>query len=217
MEQAMTLRRRANISEEIADTLRELIIDGQLRDGERINEVHLAERLGVSRTPLREALRRLEGEGAVYSVPRIGYFIRPLSIEEFRQIYPMRALLDPEALRLSGIPPQSRLRELAKLNTQIRNATSNKEVLELDDRWHLTLVADCPNGVLIDLIGQFMRRTRRYELALMREGENVRVTTQDHRRVLRALRDGNLRAACAQLKRNMTSGIEPIERWLERR
>jgi hypothetical protein len=104
---------RPNLSGPVADRLREMIVDNRLQAGERINEVHLSARLGVSRTPLREALIRLEAEGALASFPRSGFFVRPLTLAEFEQIYPMRALLDPEALRLAGLPSPKRLERLA--------------------------------------------------------------------------------------------------------
>jgi DNA-binding GntR family transcriptional regulator len=208
---------RPNISESLVVSLREMIVDGKLAAGERINEVHLAAKLGVSRTPLREALGYLVAEGALNLVPRIGYFVCPLTLEEFRQIYPIRGILDPEALRLAGLPSTQRLTLLESLNQKINKARDAEKVLLLDDAWHLELIAECPNQVLIDLIKQFIRRTRRYELALMRERRNVRAASNDHEKVLDALRAGRLEAACQALRRNMQSGSEPIIAWLRAR
>jgi DNA-binding GntR family transcriptional regulator len=208
---------RPNISEALVVTLREMIVDGRLPAGERLNEVQLAARLGVSRTPLREALGRLAAEDAITSSPRIGYSVRPLTIEEFQQIYPIRAILDPEALRLSGVPPPRRMTRLAALNRRILEAADPEEVITLDDAWHLELVADCPNRVLTGLIEQFMRRTRRYETAFMRVRKNVRGATDDHKRILAALRAGHLDRACEALRRNLQSGIEPVVTWLKTR
>src|SRR5690349_21308913 len=103
---------RDNLSDQAAGLVRTMIVNGELPAGHRINEVHLALRLGVSRTPLREALAGLEREGALTSVPRIGWFVRPLTLDEFRQIYPIRGLLDPEALRLAGLPSPDLLKRL---------------------------------------------------------------------------------------------------------
>ena len=217
MQSALRLLDRPNISDDVAERLRELIVDGVLGAGERINEVRLAAELGVSRTPLREALGRLQAEGAVHVVPRVGFFVHPLSLEEFRQIYPIRAILDPEALRITGIPDESKLRELATLNAQIRGAQHPIRVRQLDDKWHLTLLEHCSNRVLVDLIKQFMRRTRRYELALMRDGKNVIVSTRGHDQIVAALRKRDLRGACRALQENITHGIPAIERWLEGR
>jgi len=207
---------RGNISEAAADAVRAMIVDGRLGAGERVNEVRLAEQLGVSRTPLREALSGLVAEGALMARPRLGYFVRPLTLEEFEQIYDIRPLLDPEALRLAGIPSAKRIARLEKLNAQLHEATGLRAI-EIDDAWHMELIADCPNKVLIEFIQNIIVRTRRYELALMREQANVTTATGDHERILSALKAGNLDAACAGLKRNMQSGRKPIVAWLKQR
>ena len=208
---------RGNLSSELADTLRQMIVDGRLAAGERINEVHLSQRLGVSRTPLREALTSLAQEGALTSLPRIGWFVRPLTLDEFEQIYPIRALLDPEALRLAGIPTPERLARLGALNARIADERDADSVIALDDEWHLLLIDACPNRVLIDLIRQFIRRTHRYEIALMREGRNVAVAKATHDDILAALGRGDLDAACKTLRRNLQTGFEPIAAWLRAR
>src|SRR6201991_1664331 len=110
---------RDNLSDSVVLKLRHLIVDGQLAAGARINEVHLSQQLGVSRTPLREALARLAQEGALRSVARIGYFVRPLTVEEFEQLYDIRPILDPEALRLAGLPSRERMQRLQDINEAI--------------------------------------------------------------------------------------------------
>jgi DNA-binding GntR family transcriptional regulator len=209
---------RLSIADAALDAVRAMIVDGALPEGERINEVHLAAKLGVSRTPLREALNRLASEGALTSSPGHGYFVRPLTLEEFEQVYAIRPLLDPEALRLAGIPDAKKLARLQLLNERLRDADpGSAAATKLDDEWHLDLIGDCPNRVLVDLIQSMMQRTKRYEMALMRESAHVGRATGEHERILSALRDGNLRGACAALKANMQSGIEPIAVWLKTR
>lgn len=207
---------RGNISAAAADAVRAMIVDGRLSAGDRLNEVHLAQQLGVSRTPLREALSGLVAEGALIARPRLGYFVRPLTLEEFEQIYDIRPLLDPEALRLAGIPSPKRIARLEKLNADLARAKGLRAI-EIDDAWHMELLADCPNKVLIEMIQNIIVRTRRYELALMREQKNVGEATQDHLRIMAALKAGDLDKACAALKRNMQSGREPIVKWLKAR
>src|SRR5437016_5536138 len=158
---------RDNLSDALANELRNRIVDGRLPAGERINEVHLSAALGVSRTPLREALNRLALEGALINRPRIGYTVRPLTLEEFEQVYDVRPLLDPEALRLAGLPSPEGLKRLRALNRRIEHARDPDTVISLDDEWHLELIAPCPNKVLIELVELMIHRTRRYEIALM--------------------------------------------------
>ncbi len=207
---------RGNISEAAADAVRAMIVDGRLQAGDRVNEVRLAQQLGVSRTPLREALSGLAAEGALVARPRLGYFVRPLTLEEFEQIYDIRPLLDPEALRLAGIPNEKRIARLEKLNVDLARAKGLRAI-ELDDAWHRELVGDCPNRVLIEMIENIMTRTRRYELALMREQENVGLATQSHEFIISAVKARDLDAACDALKQNMQSGREPIVAWLKQR
>src|SRR5262249_55485192 len=90
-------------------------------------------------------------------------------------------------------------------------------IIDLDDDWHLELIADCPNKVLIDLIRQFIQRTRRYEIALMRERRNVLVAVANHTAIMAALRRGDLEAACAALRTNLQTGGPPIVEWLTER
>jgi DNA-binding GntR family transcriptional regulator len=208
---------RDNISDSLAVELRNRIVDGRLPAGERINEVQLSQQLGVSRTPLREALARLAHEGALRSSPRIGFFVRPLTLEELEQIYPIRSMLDPEALRLAGLPTKERLERLRELNDRLVEARDADAIIDLDDAFHLELIAGCPNRVLLDLIEQFIRRTRRYEIALLREQAQLVTAHATHKTILAALRRRDLDAACAALKSNLQSGFEPIVAWLRAR
>jgi DNA-binding GntR family transcriptional regulator len=208
---------RENISGLLAMELRNRIVDGRLPAGERINEVHLALELGVSRTPLREALARLANEGALRSVPRIGYYVEPLTLEEFEQVYSIRPLLDPEALRLAGLPSSDRMARLRELNDQMERARATDTIIGLDDDWHLELIAACPNKVLVDLIRQFMRRTRRYEIALLRERKNAALAGASHSSIMSALRRRDLAGACSALRTNLEWGYQPIASWLKAR
>ena len=208
---------RDNLSDSVVLKLRHLIVDGQLAAGARINEVHLSRQLAISRTPLREALARLAQEGALRSVPRIGYFVRPLTVEEFEQLYDIRPILEPEALRLAGLPSRERMQQLQDLNDAIGRAHDSDAIINLDDEFHMELIAACPNQVLIDLIRQIVQRTRRYEMALMRESRNVAVATANHKEIMTALRKRDLRAACAALRNNLRTGREPILAWLKAR
>jgi len=206
----------ASTAHAAADAVRAMIVDGRLADGARVNEVHLARDLGVSRTPLREALSALVAEGALTARPRLGFFVRPLSGEEFEQLYDIRPLLDPEALRLSGIPAPKDIDRLERTNAAL-GALRGVAAIEKDDAWHLELIGDCQNQVLLDLIKNIIMRTRRYELALMRESKEVTRAIEDHAAILAALRANDLSGACAALKHNMQSGKAPILEWLAAR
>jgi DNA-binding GntR family transcriptional regulator len=208
---------RRNLSEDLAAVVRQMIFEGRLPAGQRINEVHLAAQLGVSRTPLREALAGLVAEAALFNVPRQGFFVRGLTLEEARNIYPIRAFLDPEALRLSGIPSPARLGQLEAINKRLRKAGDVAVAVRLDEDWHRTLWAECPNPVLVELIEQFMRRTRRYELASMGQQRILRSTTRNKARIVETLREGRLARACTMLRKSLLGGGTPVFEWLTQR
>jgi len=208
---------RPNLSHDLATVIRQMIFDGRLPAGERINEVHLAAQLGVSRTPLREALASLVAEAALYSVPRQGFFVRELTLEEAQNIYPIRAFLDPEALRLSGIPSPERLARLEAINKRLRKARNVTAAIQLDEDWHRTLWAECPNPVLVELIEQFILRTRRYELASMGQQRILRSTARNKAQIVLALRDDRLARACKMLRESLLGGGTPVFEWLAQR
>lgn len=204
------------ISFAIAREVRARIISGELPPGTRINEVHLARALDVSRTPLREALTRLAGEAFVDARPNRGFFVRPLSVAEVTQLYPIRARLDPWALKLAGIPDAATLRELAEINRQIsRSAGDAVQVVDLDDRWHERVLSACPNPALLELIRQMMWRTRRYELLYFRTPSHVADAVRTHAKILASLNRGQLAAACQQLEHNMREASPALLRAVE--
>jgi DNA-binding GntR family transcriptional regulator len=208
---------RKRAADEVTTTVRAMVLDGSLADGARINEVRLADALGVSRTPLREGLSRLVSEGALSSCPGRGFSVRPLTLEEFNQLYDIRPLLDPEALRLAGLPSRACMERLDKINQKLLASRSPETAIDIDDAWHRELIANCPNKVLLELIDDITLRTRRYELALMRTGQRLVMAGEEHAEILAAARSGDLKAACAALRSNLETGKASIAAWLKTR
>lgn len=209
---------RQGLSDQIAVQLRDLIIDGRLEDGVRINEVHLARQFGVSRTPLREALVYLAGMGFVSSIPGRGFSVSGLSLAEFKQLYAMRALLDPAALKMAGIPNAAQLDRLDEINQRLSAIEDGPfRAIDLDDEWHRTLLVQCHNAILLEEIERFMQRTRRYEYAYLRVTQHLMIAVDEHAVIVDALRAGELSVACDRLLQNMTSVRQPVIDWLSDR
>ena len=209
---------RANLATEVADTLRQKVLDTTLRAGARINEVELAHELNVSRTPVREALATLTAEGLVENRPRRGFFVRELAPDEIAEVYSIRDILDPAALQLGGLPDAARLDRLESLNAMILEARQDPErVIDLDNAWHLELLNGCPNQILMDLIRQFMRRTRPLERAWLAGISSVDRMAADHARILDALRAGDLAGGVVALRDNMLAGRQAVLEWINSR
>jgi DNA-binding GntR family transcriptional regulator len=213
----MAMERR-NMSSSLVDELRDRIVRGELGDGMRINEVHVAGAMQVSRTPLREALTRLAAESFIEARPKLGFFKRPLTAEEARDLYPIRALLDPHALELAGLPPPPAIAKLVALNGELARTRGDVgRVIELDDAWHLALIEHCPNRALLDLIRQMMWRTRRYEYAYLSDPAHRSTAAAEHAQLIAMVKRRDLAGACRWLRTNMSTALTALLPWLEHR
>ena len=159
----------------------------------------------------------LVAEEALVSIPRRGCFVRELTRAEFEDVYQMRPILEPEALRLAGIPTEAALDRLERLNVEVRAAADMKTRVTRDEAWHTELIAGCQNEVLSGLVRHFMHRFRRYGLAFARERSVIETANREHVEVLRSLRAGDLPSACDWLRRNLSSNKQPILDWLDER
>lgn len=140
------------VGSQVFQFLREQILSGKLEEGTRLNELELQRTLGTSRTPIREAFRRLEAEGLVEFIPRRGAFVRSISAEEVREATVVRASLEALALSLAGrsINP-AHLEELSQLVEQMDDAMEKRAIDEFTAahwRFHKALVELSGNQVL---------------------------------------------------------------------
>ncbi|WP_051533180.1 GntR family transcriptional regulator [Arthrobacter sp. 9MFCol3.1] len=133
------------MADAVVQRLRALIVSGKFRPGDRLVEERLAEMFGVSRPPLREALRILQRDGLVQSLPRRGFIVIPITAEDIREIYSLRFALERMAVEL-GMPvqDQSRLQPMRDALEDMRVAAeegNDEAVVEANSRFHLALVS----------------------------------------------------------------------------
>ncbi|WP_328607563.1 GntR family transcriptional regulator [Amycolatopsis sp. NBC_00345] len=200
---------RGDLIEEITTQ----VLDGRLLADARINEVHLARELGVSRTPLREALIGLADRGLLVAAPGRGFLVAPFDPEEARQLYPLVAELESLALRwtspldLSSLPDR-----LDLLADEMAALPAGSDLSAVDDRWHALLLSRCGNPHLMRLIDQTKPLLKRYESVYFGGAERAAESIVEHRRIAAALRDGDLPGASALLIRNWVKALAYIER-----
>jgi DNA-binding GntR family transcriptional regulator len=212
-----TMQRPQAISDQATGVIRSMIIDGDIADGGRINEVQLSKKLGISRTPVREALGQLIAEQFVTLIPRRGFFALELTAREFSDLYDLRPILDPAALLLGGLPSSDEIDQIERANEVFLGAEPGLASVNADETFHKRLLTRCPNAVLMGLIENLMYRTKRYELALFRETKPIISAGDQHAQIIKALRDKNLDLAAARLKDNLTGGKASILSWLQSR
>jgi DNA-binding GntR family transcriptional regulator len=189
--------------------LRDRIVGGAAPPGSRLQDSLLAAELGVSRTPIREALLRLEKEGLAESDPHRGFFVAPLTREKAAQVYPVVWALECLALETSPLLTPRQAEELRRTNEELAAASDDPaRCHELDTRWHQTLVGACGNPLLLDLLAGLRHQVRRYECAVyMRDPALVRRSVADHGEILDAALAKKTAQARRLLERNWRVGM----------
>jgi DNA-binding GntR family transcriptional regulator len=216
MQNELTTIDRKPLREEIYARLRDRIIAGAFPPGSRLQDVRVAAELGVSRTPVREALLRLVKEGLVESDPNRGFFVAPLSRAEVLEIYPIIWTLECMALKASPPPTLSQIQALKQINADMASVAADPlRRLELDMRWHHALVELSGNQRLMDVLAGLKQLVRRYETVYMQDQSLVRQSTLDHAAIIEALRLKKTKMAAEQLKENWRRGMDWIVKRLD--
>lgn len=189
----------------VFQTLRDMAISYQLRPGERISEIDLAARLGVSRTPVREALARLVTDGFLVPCTR-GFMRRPLDVQEALDLYEARMAVERECLRLAvQRADDAQIEEARRFldsSRQVATDTPVRALVELDEAFHMRIAAMARNGELSRMLASLNERVRFIRwIDMEKVGRDF--TQQEHTAILEALqrRDG------AQAARQMDEHI----------
>ncbi len=199
---------RSQVREELLARMR----TGDVRPGESINEVQLAAELGVSRTPLREALIALESEGQIESENGKGFRFVPLSAREFEELCPIIVALESLALDLSPVDELKALGvELARLAEEFNEDVAQHALVNRrDDEWHGLMLSACPNERLLEQIAGVRLAIHRYESLLVPEEGLVERSSLEHVDIARHLVAGDVSAAKRALKANWTNGMRRL-------
>jgi DNA-binding GntR family transcriptional regulator len=156
-------------TQRIANHLRSAILGGTLRPGDRVRQEDIAQQLGASRLPVREALQMLAAEGLIENEPNKGARVPRLTMHEVDVMYRMRESLEPLALAES-LPEldDSDLQELARLQEEIESPTDVEHFLELDRQFHLLTYAGCRIEQLTGTVHRLWNSTQHYRRAFIR-------------------------------------------------
>ncbi|RUP25786.1 MAG: GntR family transcriptional regulator [Curvibacter sp.] len=181
----------------VFNTLREMAISCQLKPGERLSEIELAARLGVSRTPVREALNRLVTEGFLQPCSR-GFMRRPLDVQETLDLYEARVAVERECLRLALLRGSTEQLDEAQAflnhSRAVSSDTPMAELVSLDEAFHRRLAAMSGNAELQRMLASLNDRIRFLRWIDM-EHVGRDSTQQEHQSILEALRRRDARAA----------------------
>lgn len=204
----------------IFDTLREAIIMGELKPGERLMEVHLADKMGVSRTPVREAIRKLELEGLVTMLPRKGAFVSIVTAKDIMDVLEVRASLDGLATALSAERiKDSELRELEAVHNQFIESVEKNNLngtIKKDVEFHDIIYRSSGNERLIQLAFKLREQIHRFRVIYLKDFGSTINIVGEHVSILKAIsdRDTDIASKLARehIKNQETAIIKALEK-----
>jgi DNA-binding GntR family transcriptional regulator len=209
---------RAPLREQVHGEVVRRIVHDEIRPGERLSDAVLAGELGMSRTPVREALVQLEQEGFLESDPGRGFFVKPLSAREAAEVYALAAALEVLALRLSPTHPAATLALLSRLDRGLAAPDADPvRRVELEVAWHAALVKGCGNQLLLNALASLRPTVQRYELAHARHGGETEAPARDHAAVVAALAEGRRGDAGPLLQAHWERMGGEVDGWLAER
>ncbi len=195
------------LREVVCEALRDAIRDGILKPGERLMEIQLAEELGVSRTPVREAVRKLELEGYVIMMPRRGTYVADLSIRDINEVFEIRTSLESLASGLAAERiTEEELERLQRLLVSIgAHITSGdmEQIVATDTEFHELLYQASRNQRLVGIISNLREQLTRFRTTSMSFPGRLTATLEEHREIVEAIAQGDVRAARKAAERHM--------------
>lgn len=177
----------------VFNTLRRAILKGELKPGERLMEITLADKLGVSRTPIREAIRKLELEGLVVMAPRKGAKVASITERDLNDVLEVRKGM--EVLAISLACKRITGEELEKLETieqsfqKLIESGNLTELAEMDVKFHDTIYQATNNQRLVQLLNNLRKQMYRYRMEYLKDIAVRRTLAEEHKAICRALRE----------------------------
>jgi DNA-binding GntR family transcriptional regulator len=213
---AIALRRTQSLSAIVRNELERMILSGELKAGERINEQMLAARLGVSRGPIREAMRGLERTGLVNAIVNHGVFVREIGVEEANEIYDIRAVVFGFACaRVANMASQAQKDELAAYVRRMDEAVEagdNAAYYRLNLAFHDAIMSFAAHGRAAQVYDALIKETHLLRQRALDSVPAMRESNAEHAELVAAIRNGDAARARSLAEAHALGGKR---RWVE--
>ncbi|VAV84430.1 Transcriptional regulator, GntR family [hydrothermal vent metagenome] len=184
IERPLTLRER------IVTFVKDSIINGRLKPGERVPEHEIAESFGISRTPIREAFRQLESEGFITVIPRKGAVVSPITAKDVSEFYSIKSLLEGYAAGLACAKfTEKELKRLTQINQQMQKCAAKNDVrsfYRLDNQFHEVFLSSCGNDKLCELAHQIAQQFERFRIMALSMPGRMKTSIKQHEDIIKA-------------------------------
>ena len=188
-------------------TLRQAILKGNLSPGERLVEIRLAKDLGVSRTPIREAIRMLELEGLVIMIPRRGAEVAGITGKSLRDVLEVRKALEELAIEIAcERMDEEDIRELNLAMDDFKKAVEKMDLIEIaksDEHFHDVIFKATDNDKLMLLVGNLREQMYRYRIEYIKDADKRALLVTEHEGILKALKERNVAMAKEQIRQHI--------------
>jgi len=207
------------LREIVFESLRVAIINGTLRPGERLMELQLAEQMGVSRTPVREAIRKLELEGFVVMVPRKGAYVSGISVKDIIDIFEVRAALESLAAGLAAERiTEEELDELERALFQIQEVSTGDNigvVADKDATFHELLFRASRNQRLVAMITHLQEQIQRFRTTSLSVPGRTKHAVAEHKNIVDAIGERNVELAQALAREHVENAEQSFLKVLQ--
>ena len=214
MEPLKAIGPRKSLGEYVFDTLRQAIVRGQMAPGDRLVESRIAQALEISRTPVREAIHKLEREGFICRRPRGGFTVLGFSRKDIEETFEIRSVLESYAARLAAV--KHRPHELEKLERsvdafqQCLEAGQMERLVEINTEFHDMLYTLSRNPRLVKMINTLRDQIYRFRRMILEDTRMAQASNQDHRRMLERIRQRDAAGTERLVRRHILKGQEAI-------
>jgi DNA-binding GntR family transcriptional regulator len=205
---------RPTIRDEVYNQLLSWILEGVLRPGEKLTDHKLADSLGVSRTPVREALKRLEDKGLIEIAANRWTRVAGISLDEAALIYPVIASLEKLALAqaYANLGP-AELTRMERLNHELKQAIQNSDPVmasQADAAFHAVIIEQAQNHYISSILTDLKIQHRRLEVQYFQDGFHALASVEEHQRIIESLRDGDLVGAQEIIQANWDKSLKRL-------
>ena len=202
----------------VFNTLREAILKGELKPGERLMELQLAAKLGVSRTPIREAIRMLEQEGLAVTIPRKGAEVAKMTEKDMEDVLQIREALDELAAKIACEQiSEEQLEELVATMHEFEESTKTdnvKKIAEADVKFHDIIYQSTGNPKLVNMLNNLREQMYRYRVEYLKREEAYPQLIAEHAAIIEYISKGEKKAAtdvmCKHIDNQVTTVIDVI-------
>ena len=209
-------KKKMLLREQVYAGIKNAIIGGEFEPGRRLIEERLAEDMKTSRTPVREAIQKLEKEGLIQRLPRGGFAVKGVSEEEVEEVFDLRAVLEGYAAYLATARIKEEelnaLEAIIKVEEAALETMDVEEFIKLDTEFHDSLYKAAKNNRLYDLLNDLRDYMYRYRVILVRYGRKAALAIQDHKEMVSSIRAKNARQVEKLVRRHTTRGKNLIKK-----